>query len=272
VVELAASSGLPLMAALDPLGATTRGLGEVIAGALDAGATALVIGLGGSASTDGGAGALAALGMRLLDSGDRPLADGGGELTRLARIDTSAMRKPPAGGVRLLTDVTASLLGPRGAAAVFGPQKGASPDEVRLLEKALATYAGLLGPGAAVPGAGAAGGAGYGFVAAWGARIEAGSQAIATLTGLAAEAASAEVVITGEGRFDATSLTGKVVGGVIGLMGGRTMIIAGELAAEPPAGVHAWGLTDLAGSVDAALGDPVRWLRDAGALAAREAS
>ena len=209
--------------------------------------------------------------MRLLDSDDRPLGDGGGELARLARIDRSELRPAPSGGVRLLSDVTAPLLGPTGAAAVFGPQKGANADDVATLEAALANYARLLGDGAAVPGAGAAGGAGYGFLAAWGARIEAGSPAIATLTGLAAEAASADVVITGEGRFDATSTTGKVVGGVLDLAGGRTMIVAGQLAAEPPAGVRAWGLTDLAGSVEAALGDPARWLRDAGAEAARSA-
>jgi glycerate kinase len=271
VVELADSSGLPLMSAPDPLGASTRGLGEVIGAALDAGAASLVIGLGGSASTDGGAGALAALGMRLLDSDDRPLGDGGGELARLARVDRSALRPAPPGGVRLLSDVTAPLLGPQGAAAVFGPQKGASPDDVRTLEESLATFAGLLGDGAAVPGAGAAGGAGYGFLAAWGARIEAGSAAIATLTGLVAEAASADLVITGEGRFDATSMTGKVVGGVLGLAGQRTVIVAGQLAAEPPSGVRGWGLTDLAGSVDAALDDPARWLREAGAEAARSA-
>jgi glycerate kinase len=269
VIELADSSGLPLMAAPDALGASTRGLGEVIGGALDAGARSLVIGLGGSASTDGGAGALSALGMRLLDSDDRPLGDGGGELARLARVDATALRAAPAGGVRLLTDVTAPLLGPQGAAAVFGPQKGASPDDVARLETALATFAGLLGEGAAVPGSGAAGGAGYGFLAAWGARIEAGSQAIATLTGLAAEAASADVVITGEGRFDLTSMTGKVVGNALGLAGGRTVIIAGQLAAEPPPGVRGWDLTELAGSVEAALGDPARWLRDAGTAAAR---
>ena len=155
--------------------------------------------------------------MRLLDSDDRPLGDGGGELARLARIDRSGLRAAPAGGVRLLSDVTAPLLGPTGAAAVFGPQKGASAGRRRHPGAALATFAGLLGDGAAVPGAGAAGGAGYGFLAAWGARIEAGSQAIATLTGLVAEAASADIVITGEGRFDATSTTGKVVGGVLDL-------------------------------------------------------
>ncbi len=171
--------------------------------------------------------------------------------------------------MRLLSDVTAPLLGPTGSAAVFAPQKGATPDDVRRLESALATFAGLLGDGADVPGAGAAGGAAYGFLAAWGARIEAGSQAISTLTGLDAAAASADLIITGEGRFDATSMTGKVVGGVLGLAGERTVIVAGQLAAEPPPGVHAWSLADLAGSVGAALGDPARWLRDAGAQAAR---
>ncbi len=278
VVELAQSSGLPLMAAPDPLGATTRGLGEVIAAALDAGARSLVVGLGGSASTDGGAGALAALGMRLLDSDDRPLGDGGGELARLARIDRSTLRAAPAGGVRLLRDVTAPLLGPQGAATVFGPQKGASADDVRMLEAALATYAAVLGGGAAIPGAGAAGGAGYGFLAAWGARIEAGSQAIATLTGFAAEAASADVVITGEGRFDATSTTGKVVGNALALVdtgAARAFVIAGQLDAQPvtAAGREVWarGLVDIAGSVEAAVGDPARWLRDAGGEAARSA-
>ncbi len=269
VVELAGPSGLPLMAAPDPLGASTRGLGEVIGAALDAGAGALVIGLGGSASTDGGAGALAALGMLLLDSDDRPIGDGGGELARLARIDASGLRAAPPGGVRLLSDVTAPLLGPAGAAAVFAPQKGADAGDVLTLDAALANLARLLGGGAEVPGAGAAGGTGYGFLAAWGARIEAGSQAIATLTGLAAEAASADIVLTGEGRFDATSTTGKVVGSVLDLAGGRTVIIAGQLAAEPPPGVRAWSLTGLAGSVEAALGEPAHWLRNAGAEAAR---
>jgi glycerate kinase len=276
VVELAQASGLPLMVSLDPLGANTRGLGEVIAAALDAGSTALVIGLGGSASTDGGAGALAALGMRLLDDDERPIGDGGGELARLASIDRSGLRDAPAGGVRLLSDVIAPLLGPAGAAAVFGPQKGADADDIRTLDAALAGFAELLGDGAATPGAGAAGGAGFGFLAAWGARIEAGSQAIATLTGFAAQAASADVVITGEGLFDATSATGKVVGNALVLVdqgAARAFVIAGRIDTLPvtPAGreVIAISLSDLAGSADAAMADPSRWLRDAGARAAR---
>jgi glycerate kinase len=275
VVELAQVSGLPLMHTLDPLGATTRGLGEVISAALDAGATALVVGLGGSASTDGGSGALAALGLRLLDDDGRPVGGGGGELARVASIDRSGLRVPPAGGVRLLSDVTAPLLGATGAAAVFGPQKGAGADDVRTLDAALARYAELLGDGAATPGAGAAGGAGFGFLAAWGARIEAGSQAIARLTGFAAEAVSADVVITGEGRFDDTSATGKVVGNALALAGSRTIVVAGRLDAAPASRegpVVAFSLTELAGSESAALGDPAHWLRVAGAAATRAAS
>lgn len=260
VVELARASGLPLMSEPDPLGATTQGLGEVILAALDAGARRLVIGLGGSASTDGGAGALAALGMKLLDSGERPIGLGGGELARLARIDASELRIASA---RLLTDVTAPLLGPSGAAAVFGPQKGASPDDVRTLEDGLAQFAELLGGDPLLPGSGAAGGTGYGFSAAWGAPIEPGAHAIAELTGLTAEAASADLVITGEGRFDRTSTSGKVVGNVLELAGERTRVIAGQLDAEPP--VASVSLSDLAGSADAAIADPARWLREAAA-------
>jgi len=276
VAELAQASGLPLMASPDPLGASTRGLGEVIAAALDAGATALVIGLGGSASTDGGAGALAALGMLLLDDDGRPVRDGGGELARVVAIDRTGLRDAPAGGVRLLSDVTAPLLGPAGAAAVYGPQKGADADDIRTLDAALAGFAELLGDGAATPGAGAAGGAGFGFLAAWGARIEAGSQAIATLTGFATQAASADVVVTGEGRFDATSATGKVVGNALALAdegSARVFVIAGQLDATPvtPGGraVGAISLSELAGSPEAAIADPAGWLRAAGAEAAR---
>lgn len=251
VIELAQSSGLGLMRAPDALAATTRGLGDVIAAALDAGSNALLIGLGGSASTDGGAGALAAL-------GDRP---------------------PPPGGVRLLTDVTAPLLGPSGAAAVFAPQKGASPAEVDLLEARLRAFAARF-PDAdpATPGAGAAGGAAFGFLAAWGARIEPGAATIADLTGLTAALLDADILITGEGRFDATSLIGKVVGHALDAAEAaavaRIVVIAGQVAIPLPARAGAvtasWSLSTLAGSTRAALDDPAGWLRRAGAAAAAQ--
>ena len=126
-MELARASGLPLLARPDPLGAQTTGLGEIIGHALDAGARQVMIALGGSASTDGGTGALAALGARFLDAAGAPLPPGGGALRGLASVDLAGLRPPPDGGVSCLSDVRAPLLGPAGAAAVFGPQKGAEP-------------------------------------------------------------------------------------------------------------------------------------------------
>lgn len=237
VVELAQMSGIALMPRLDPLGATSRGLGEVIAAALDAGADRLVVAIGGSASTDAGVPMLEAIGDR----------------------------RPPAGGAVVLTDVTAPLLGPTGATAVFGPQKGATTPELQArLESRLAEAAERLGgdPGAA--GAGAAGGVGYGL-AVWGARITPGAAEVAALSGLTAAAGSADLVITGEGRFDAQSTTGKVVGEVLAL-GRPAALVAGTVEAEFPGPVVA--LVDLAGSAEAAMAEPARWLREAGAALA----
>jgi glycerate 2-kinase len=273
VVEFAESSGLPQMPELDALGATSAGLGEVIAAALEEGATSLVIGLGGSATTDGAVGALQALGLWATDARGVELAHGGGSLAHLAAIDVAGLRAAPE-RVRLLTDVDNPLLGPRGAAATFGPQKGATPEQVELLERGLTRFADLLPGDPDLPGAGAAGGAGYGFTAAWGAEIVPGARAIAELTGLTGQGKTADVLILGEGRFDETSLGGKVVGHALGLAGDATqvVVIAGRVDAEPvlPDGRTAASisLTDLAGSGEAARSDPLRWLREAGASAA----
>lgn len=274
VVELAQMCGLPLMEALDPLGATTFGLGQVIRAALASGARRLVIGLGGSASTDGGAGALAALGLTARGGELRA-----SELGNITALDRSGLLTPPDDGVVLLSDVTNPLLGPAGAAAVYGPQKGATPEQVELLDVALARFASLLGGDATLPGTGAAGGTGYGLVAAWGATMEPGADHLARLSGLPDAVAAADVLLTGEGRFDATSLTGKLVGQLIGIAGEhdvRVGIVAGQLAATPVArdGSPLWStsLVDLAGSVEAALSDPVRWLRAAGSRAAQALS
>ncbi len=276
VVELAQTSGLPLMARLDPLGATTRGLGETIAAALDGGATRVTIGLGGSASTDGGTGALRALGLRILDAEGRDLPDGGGALARAARVDRSGLRPIP-GGVTLLSDVTAPLLGPAGAAAVFGPQKGADARQVAALDAALARLDALLGGDPEAPGAGAAGGTGYGFAAAYGARIVSGADRLAELSGLIAAIRSSDVLVSGEGRLDEQSIGGKVVGQLLRAAadaGVRAGVVAGQVAARPvgPDGRPVWtlALVDVAGSVAAAIAEPARWLRVAGARAARE--
>lgn len=277
VVELAQSSGLPLMGELDALGATTRGLGEVIRAALDAGANSLVVGLGGSASTDGGAGALAALGLRLLDEQGELLGDGGGALRDLLAVERGGLRAAPPGRVTLLTDVTAPLLGPTGAAAVFGPQKGASPAQVAELDVALSRLAGALGGDPAQPGSGAAGGTAYGFAAAWGARIEPGADYLAALSGLDAAIVRADVLLTGEGRFDDQSLGGKVVGQLLAkaeAAGVRVGVIAGQVTVPSTAwttrSVWTASLTDIAGSAEVAMADPRPVLREAGARAARE--
>jgi glycerate 2-kinase len=269
VVELARASGLPLLARPDPMRAQTTGLGELLGRALDAGVGRILAGLGGSASTDGGTGALAALGARFLDADGRPLPPGGGALADLARADLSGLRPPPAGGVTGLTDVTSPLLGPGGAAAVFGPQKGADGAQIARLEAGLVRLAEMLGGNPAAPGAGAAGGTGYGLAAAWGAELTPGAAELARLAGLDRALAGADLVITGEGRFDATSLAGKTAGTVLTAAtaaGVPVALVAGQ-AGEPPGGGPAPAavitLAGLAGSTAAALATPRRWLREA---------
>ena len=282
VVELATASGLPLLTVPDPLGATTRGTGETIAAALDHGAERLVIGVGGSASTDGGTGLLRALGLEFYDPDGRPLPDGGGALAGVAGVDRTRLRSEPPGGVRVLTDVVNPLLGPAGAAAVYGPQKGADAEQIAVLEQGLARLAGLLGGDPSAPGAGAAGGTAYGLCAGWGAQVVPGAAAVAELLGLGAELASADLVISGEGCYDATSLQGKVVGEVArqaGAAGAPLAVVAGiassDVAQGASPGVPAvldvlLTLSQLAGSPERARSEATHWLREAGAgLAAR---
>ncbi len=271
VVELAQCSGLPLMRDLDALGATTRGLGEVIRAALDSGATSLVVGLGGSASTDAAMGALSALGLLLVDEQNEPVRDGGGFLREAVRVDRSLLLPPPAGGVTLLTDVTAPLLGASGAAAVFGPQKGASPTEVDLLDAGLGHLSRVLGGDPEAPGSGAAGGAAYGFATLWGATIVPGADYLFALSGLPEVLAHADLLVTGEGRFDDQSLGGKVVGQLLSLAGDtRTAVIAGQVTTSTD--LWTTSLSELAGSSAAAIADPAPWLIEAGRRAASDLS
>ena len=273
-VELAQASGLPMMAALDPLGAQTTGTGELVAHALDAGVRQVAITLGGSAATDGGTGALAALGARFRDGAGRDLPPGGGALRDLAAADLSGLRPAPPGGAECLTDVRAPLLGPRGAAAVFGPQKGADATQIGILEAGLARLARVLGGDPGAPGTGAAGGAGYGFAAAWGARIVPGAAELCRVVGFDRQLSRADLVLTGEGRYDVTSGDGKITGAVLAAAaaaGVRAALIAGSVAADPPPGVVAVALDRLAGSAAAAMADPAGWLRAAGQRLARDA-
>lgn len=283
VVDLASVCGLPLMIAPDALGASTRGLGELIRAAVTAGANSLVIGLGGSASTDGGAGALMALGLALSDAHGTPLKDGGNALSALAHLDRSDLIPPPLGGVTVLSDVTAPLLGPRGAAAVFGPQKGASLTDIGTLDSALTVFAKFLGGNPTIAGSGAAGGTAFGLSAGWGATIRSGAERIAEMTGLGEAIAEADIVITGEGRYDFQSLLGKSVGHTLRLVDEsrafapesrhrpQAWVIAGDIAstiATPGAIAHTLSLSVIAGSTAAASADPLHWLREAGIRAA----
>ena len=276
VVELASTSGITLIDELAPLAAHTRGFGEAIAAALDAGVHSLLLAIGSSCSTDGGAGALAALGARLLDADGEPVADGGGGLASLVTLDLSGLRGLPPGGARVLSDVTSPLTGPSGAAAVFGPQKGAGPDDVAFLDAALANLARVAGEAGCdadptAPGAGAAGGTGFGL-ALWGATLGSGAAAVADAVGLDAALAGAGLVVTGEGAYDGQSDAGKVVSEVrrrAAAAGVPVALIAGRVDAPTDAFASAVSLTELAGSGEAAMADPVVWARQAGTMLAR---
>ncbi|MFS0735018.1 glycerate kinase [Microbacterium sp. 1P10UB] len=274
VVELAATSGIELLGtALRPLDAGTRGVGHAIAAALDAGVSRVVVGIGSSASTDGGAGLLQALGADLTDAAGTAIADGGRGLAALAAVDLTGLRPMPDGGVTVLTDVRNPLLRADGAAAVFGPQKGATPAEIRMLDDALARWAALSGVDPRTPGAGAAGGAGYGLLV-WGAILQPGASAVGELIGLEQAVAAASVVITGEGAFDGQSSAGKVPGHVAALaaaQGVPVLLVAGRIApdAATDAFAHTVSLTELAGGTAGAMRDPRRWLRAAGESLAR---
>jgi len=274
LVELADCVGLHLMARPDPLGASTRGLGELLGRVLATGARRIVVGLGGSGSTDGGAGALAALGARFLDASGRDLPDGGAALARLDRVDVGGIRRAPE-ELTLWCDVTAPLTGPRGAASVFGPQKGAAADDVRVLDAALARLASVLGGDPHAAGAGAAGGTAYGLRTAWGAAFASGADAVATLTGLDTSLRRADLVITGEGRVDASTATGKVAGAVMSradAAGIPVALVAGSLADGASDGRAAVSLVELAGSPASAMEVPARWLAAAGRILATNVS
>ncbi len=273
VVEMAEASGLQRLPAgvLAPLTASTYGSGELLRAALDEGVRTIVFGVGGSATTDGGAGMLTALGARFLDADGEPVAPGGGGLADLARADLSQL-DPRLSTVELVlaSDVDNPLTGPKGAAAVYGPQKGASPDDVEVLDAALAHYAKVLetevGPRAAghaaAPGAGAAGGIGYGALLV-GARFRAGIEVMLDVLGFAAALEPAELVITGEGSLDEQTLHGKAPAGVAAAAraaGKEVVAVCGRLKLPPEAlgraGIRrAYPLTDVEPDIAVCVSD-----------------
>ncbi|AVH94655.1 glycerate kinase [Streptomyces sp. WAC00288] len=243
VVEMAEASGLQLLPAgvFAPLTATTYGSGELLRAALDADATTVVFGVGGSATTDGGAGMLAALGARFLDADGEPVGPGGAPLADLATADLTGLDTRFAEvDLILASDVDNPLTGPKGAPAVYGPQKGATPDDVRTLDAALAHFATVLekaiGPKAAeaalAPGAGGAGGIGYGALIL-GASFRPGIELMLEVLGFAPALERATLVITGEGSLDEQTLHGKAPAGVAAAAraaGKEVVAVCGRLA------------------------------------------
>jgi glycerate kinase len=235
VIEMAAAAGLWRLAKeeRDPRVTSTYGVGQLALAALDAGCWRLIIGLGGSATNDGGAGMAAALGVRFVDAEDHELAPGGAALARLERIDASGLdQRLHQCEVIAATDVTNPLCGPEGASLVYGPQKGAGPEATRALDAALRHYGEIVERDVGVqvldtPGAGSAGGLGAGLIAFLGARIEPGVEVVARTVrlrerlrgadppaGLPGRAGRASLVLTGEGRLDGQTGYGKTVAGV----------------------------------------------------------
>ncbi|WP_448073693.1 glycerate kinase [Georgenia yuyongxinii] len=222
VIEVAAAAGIDLVAPAerDPVRASSAGVGRLLLDALDRGARRLVVGLGGSVTNDGGAGMLQTLGVRLLDADGVELAPGGGELARLADIDVTGLDPRLADlHVEIASDVTNPLCGPDGASAVFGPQKGATPEMVDQLDRALDVFARAVASAtgrdvADRPGAGAAGGLGAAFLAFFDADLRPGVDVVMAAARLEERMAGADLVLTGEGGVDAQTLRGKTPFGV----------------------------------------------------------
>ncbi|MFL6166508.1 MAG: glycerate kinase [Ornithinibacter sp.] len=309
VVEMADACGLGRLPGgiPAPLTASSRGLGEAVSAALDLGADEVVVGVGGSASTDGGAGLLAALGARLLDAAGANLPDGGAALADLHQLDLSRLDPRLATTALVLAaDVDSPLLGPTGAAAVFAPQKGAIPDEVAVLEAALTHWSAAVTVAVATStnrsklphptepgdgtrstywsklsqqaGAGAAGGVGFALLAVLGAERRSGVDVVLDLVGLEAALAEADLVVTGEGALDEQTLAGKAVSGVarrarasgiraVAVCGRRTLGDDGLAAL----GLHAaYPLSDLEPDPQRSIGDAADLLRRTGRRIAQD--
>jgi glycerate kinase len=286
VVELAEVSGLAQLPGgrAAPLTASSRGTGELIAAALDAGARRVVVAIGGSACTDGGAGLLQALGATISTTTGSHVQPGGAGLLDANQLDLSGLHPGLARAELVVAcDVDNPLTGSRGAAAVYGPQKGAGPEDVELLDSALTRWADLVARATGrdqrnAPGAGAAGGVGFGLVALLGATTRPGAELVFELTGLPDAVAGADLVVTGEGSLDAQTLHGKAPAAVAALArdkGVPAVAVAGQVTLTPAelgaAGLHAaYALVDEGVTRQEALDAPGPLLERIGARIARE--
>jgi len=268
IVEMAAASGLPLLTALerDPRITSTRGTGELILAAAASGAHRIVIGIGGSATNDGGAGMARAIGYRFLDAEGNDLPEGGAALASLARIDGQTDPRLVRPAIEVACDVRNPLLGPEGASAIYGPQKGATPEVVAELDRALARYAdvieGFVGRSIRdVPGSGAAGGLGAGLLAFLDARLVSGADLVLRAVDFTKHLKGAGLVITGEGRIDRQSGFGKLTGAVAAAARRAGIPVAGVAGSVGP-GHEALSLDAIAVASDGvsiaqAMADPL---------------
>jgi glycerate kinase len=273
VIEAAQACGLALLRGkeLAPLTATSRGVGELIVAAVRMGAKKVVLGLGGTATTDGGAGLVQALGARLLAAGDRDLPSGGAALTRLDQLDLTRLRDLSGVEFLLASDVDNPLLGPAGAAAVYGPQKGATPEDVAALEAGLTRWADVAESATGrtaryLPGAGAAGGLGFAAQLFLGARMRPGIDLLLEMTAFTEHLDGARLVITGEGSLDEQTLHGKAPAGVARAAAAHDpavpVIAVAGVSSLTPAQLQAAGfsaayaLTDIQPDVIACRADP----------------
>jgi glycerate kinase len=262
IIELAEVCGIARLDELDPIQASSRGLGLAMLAALDAGASHLTVAIGGSASTDGGLGMLMALGLSATDVTGRPVSPDLRGLGQVAAIDVSALDSRIE-SLTLLTDVDSPLLGSSGAAFVFGPQKGLTTDQCAWADDLLSRWADLVDPAGArvsAAGAGAAGGVGFAALALLSARRQPGAEAVASLLDLDSLVAGADLVVTGEGSVDASTQAGKAPMRVIQAArraGVPVEVISGRRSEG------AVSLEQLAGSVEQAMAEPARWLRAA---------
>lgn len=276
VVELADVCGLVRLPGgrPAPMTASSRGVGEVVAAAIDSGCTRVILGIGGSASTDGGAGLVRALGARVLDARGDEVAEGGAGLLAAESVDLTKLHDRLRGvEVVVACDVDNPLTGPSGAAATYGPQKGANANQVQELDAALTHWAELVSPDhGEMPGAGAAGGVGFAAVALLGGELRAGIGLMLDLVGFQRQLVGADLVITGEGKLDEQTLHGKTVAGVAAAAraaGVPVVAVCGANTLGPDrlreAGIErAYALTDLEPDVRRCIADPAPLLRQLG--------
>lgn len=273
-IEVAAASGLVLLAEGErsAMDTHTLGTGRLIRDALNRGIRDIVLMAGGSATNDAGMGILQGLGFRYLNARGQAVAPTGRHLIDVMRIE--APTELPEFRLRVLTDVSNPFHGPNGAAHVYAAQKGASPEEIQLLDAGLAHLASVIQRQfgldlQAVPGAGAAGGLAGGLMAALGAGLQSGFEAFSEMAGLAQAVQWADLVISGEGRFDSQSLQGKVVGGLLDLCRQADkplIVVAGQNSlSDPVPGIgKVYDILSLAGSVEAAMAQPAQYLDEIG--------